>query len=154
MIPAFKELTFWRYWAFSIIVLSTIIKALCGYNSIPAIVPSPSLCVHVYLYFISPKDKKFSEGTFCMLDTNSGSRSDLELFIVIISPSSLPVPMFASRNINVFDYRVLPQTLLRVLLTVEFLYLDMFLNVKNSEFQNSFGPVGFEYRLLFKKLIN
>lgn len=53
-----------------------------------------------------------------MLDTNPGSRSDLELFIVLMRPSRVTVPTFASRNVNVFDYRVLPQTLLRVLLTV------------------------------------
>lgn len=102
--------------------------------------------VHMYIYtnntcikqvyipfFVSPKYKK---KFFYMLDTHSGSRTDWRLFIVIVYPIAVTVHIFPSRNVTVFDYRVLPQTLLKVLFTIQFIYLNTFLNVKTSQFQN------------------
>lgn len=54
---------------------------------------------------------------------------------------TVAVHTFPSRNVNVFDYRVLSQTLGYLLYS---LYTLMFLNVKTSDFQNAFGPAGFD----------
>lgn len=69
-----------------------------------------------------------------MFNTNSGSRTDLRLFIVIMHPITVTIHIIPSRNVNVLEYRVLPQTLLRVLLTIQFMYLNMFPNVEIPEF--------------------
>lgn len=100
---------------------------------------------HIYPPFlISPKYRKLSERFALYPDTNSGSRTDWRLFILVMHPITMTVHIFPSRSVNVFDYGVLPQTLWKVLLPIQFIYLNAFLNVKTSQFQNTSGLVGFE----------
>lgn len=63
------------------------------------------------------------------------------------SDSTLTLIYTPDRICNVFDYRGLPQSLLRVYFLYS-LYAFIFLNVKTLKFQNPSGPVGFEYELL------
>lgn len=51
-------------------------------------------------------------------DINAGSRSELRLFIVIMYPITVAVPVLHCRDVNAVDYRVLPWTPQRLFLTL------------------------------------
>lgn len=68
-------------------------------------------------------------------------------------PISMTIHIFPSRNVNVLEYRVPPQTLLRVLLTIQFMYLNMFqmwkfLNLKTHLAQEGLN-MGFLTSIMF-----
>lgn len=70
--------------------------------------------MNLYSFYPKFKTQKLTK-SFSMLDTNSGSRTDLKLFIVI-HLITVTANIFQQRNVNVVGYKMPPQTLLRVVL--------------------------------------
>lgn len=112
-------------------------------NSLPPISVYMYVCIYVYIYIHIDKQYVCRVGLhtffhmskiqkslkdfffFGMPDMNSGSRTDLRLFVVIMHPITVIVDVLPGRNVNVLEYRVL--------CTIQLMYLRMFLHVKTSE---------------------
>lgn len=89
--------------------------------------------IHVPFFFLN-QNEKTSMKDFS-IHINSSRKRELRLFIAIMYPMTMAAPMLQWRNVSVADYRVLPWTLLGLLLTLKFIRFNMLL--KMGEVLNS-----------------